>query len=472
MLNIDLFIVSYAKDAPWFARSLEVNRKNLTGFRNIILVTPNQDREVFAPIVAGVPNLRHVTTEDWPGHGYYWQQATKMLADTHTDADLIAHIDSDVFVKAPTDMRDYFVDNKPSILWQWYTDAGNAVVWKAPTERAYGGVVDAEYMCGFPLIYHRSVYAQARKHLEGAHKIPWEDYVRKMAVYPHQPAFSEFNYLGAVAKRYEVSLGSAYHWVDRNRQEWPKGFQNTRQFWSHAPLKDCLPEIEQMLDGRREHQLEVTNRGIWILSNDTHISEWVKQAQRLDFDTPTLEKHLKFIKPGDTVVDAGANIGDNTIAYARATAGVATGQVIAFEPNPLAFECLRRNMTGHSHVQCEQLGLSDEHSSGELAIGPNAGAAYLTPGESIKLAPLDQWNLPRLAFMKVDIEGMEVRALEGAKETIKRCKPVMYIEVNRGALVRAGTSPEELIQWLHDNNYRIEGHIADSPQHDIYAFPK
>jgi FkbM family methyltransferase len=468
-MTIDILVVSFSRDAEWFRRSLEVNRKNLTGFRNIVLVTPHQDHDLFQAIVAGLPNVVHVTTEDWPGQGYYWQQAQKMSADTFSDADVIAHIDSDVFVKAPTDMRDYFADNKPSILWQWYTDAGNAVVWKAPTERAYGTVVHEEFMCGFPQIYHRSVYAQARKHLEEAHKMPWQDYIRKMAAHPQQPAFSEFNFLGAVAKRYE---GALYNWVDRNRDEWPKGFANTRQFWSHAPLDDCLPEIDQMLDGRREHQLEVTNRGIWILSNDTHISKWVQQAQRLDFDTPTLEKHLKFIKPGDTVVDAGANIGDNTIAYARATAGVATGYVLAFEPNPLAFECLRRNMAGHSHVQCERLGLSDEHSSGELAIGPNAGAAYLTPGESIKVAPLDQWNLPRLAFMKIDVEGYEPRVLRGAVETIRRCHPVMYIEINPGALERAGFTAETVRSWLIEEGYRIEGWVDGSPQFDIYAYPE
>jgi FkbM family methyltransferase len=465
---IDVMVVSYATDAPWFRRSLEVNRKNLTGFRNVVLVTPHQDRDAFQVIVAGLPNVVHHTTEDWPGHGYFWQQAQKMSADTFTDADVIAHIDSDVFVKAPTDMRDYFVDNKPSILWQWYTDAGNAVVWKAPTERAYGAVVDAEFMCGFPLIYRRSVYAQARKHLEETHKMPWQQYVRKMATHPQQPAFSEFNFLGAVAKRCD---GTAYNWVDRNRQEWPKGFQNTRQFWSHAPLKDCIPEIDQMLDGRRDHQLEVTNRGIWILSNDTHISKWVQEAQRLDFDTPNLERQCKHIKPGDTVVDVGGCIGDNTIAYARATAGAETGQVLAFEPNPKAFECLRRNMTGHSHVQCHNLGLSDEFNRMDLAVDQNAGASHLKSGTTIEVAPLDQWNLPRLAFMKIDAEGMELRVLKGAAETIARCRPVMFIEINPGALGRQGTTAEEVRAWLVAHGYRIEGWVDGSPQFDIYALP-
>jgi N12 class adenine-specific DNA methylase len=59
-MNIDLFIVSFSRDSDWFRRSLEVNRKNLTGFRQIVLMTPHQDRELFQSIVAGVPNLKHV----------------------------------------------------------------------------------------------------------------------------------------------------------------------------------------------------------------------------------------------------------------------------------------------------------------------------------------------------------------------------------------------------------------------------
>ena len=435
----------------------------------MIAVVPDRDLHLFAPITAERKNLTIIGIPDWSGAGYFWQQWVKINADTYTDAAIICHLDSDVFVKAATHVRDYFHDNKPAWLWSYYTDAIGNVPWQAPTKRAFGADAPREFMQGFPFLIHRSSYPLFRKHIELVHGVTTEAYIRDSAT-RGPTAFSEFNLMGCVAY---AQQNDSYHWVDRNRDEWPKGFQNTRQFWSHAPLKDCLPEIEQMLDGRRDHQLEVTNRGIWVIANDTHISEWVKQAQRLDFDTPTLEKHLKFIKPGDTVVDCGANIGDNTIAYARATAGVSTGQVIAFEPNPLAFECLRRNMAGHSHVQCENVGLGDVYSNVSIVIGPNAGAAHLEGGTgSIPVRLLDSWNLPRLAFLKIDIEGYELRMLKGAEATINRCRPVMYIEINAGALARAGTSPEEVRSWLVAHGYRIEGWQEGHPQYDIFAIPQ
>jgi len=132
-------------------------------------------------------------------------------------------------------------------------------------------------------------------------------------------------------------------------------------------------------------------------------------------------------------------------------------------------------MTGHSHVQCERLGLSDKHDRTDLVIGPNAGAAHLQDSSehgAIETAPLDQWKLPRLAFMKVDVEGFELRLLKGAEETINRCRPVMYIEINRGALERAGTSPEEVKAWLVAHNYRIEGWLEGSPQFDVTCLPQ
>ena len=49
---------------------------------------------------------------------------------------------------------------------------------------------------------------------------------------------------------------------------------------------------------------------------------------------------------------------------------------------------------------------------------------------TVRLVALDTLDLQRVDFMKVDIEGMEEKALRGAAETIKRCRPVLYVENN------------------------------------------
>lgn len=464
--TIDVLIVSFSRDAEWFRSSVAVLEKNLTGYRQIIAVAPIQDKHLFDPIAAERKAVKMEYIEDWPGAGYYWQQNVKLHADIYSDADIICHVDSDVFIKEHADVSEFFSGGKPAWLWAYYTDL-DGFPWKAPTEKSTGLRCPQEFMQGFPFFVHRSTYQLCRNHIQITHGRTCEQYVRECAPLGGT-AFSEFNTMGRLAWEFQKDL---YQWVDRNREEWPKGYHKSRQFWSHAPLHDCLPEINQMITGEVSGQLEITRKGFWVISNDTHISKWAREADRLDFDTVTLARHCKHIKPGDTVVDVGACIGDNTIAYARATAGKDTGQVLAFEPNPTAFAALKRNMAPFSHVQCYNMGLSNAHKQMTIALDPNAGASHLKDGVGIQISTLDTWKLPRLAFMKIDAEGMELQILKGAIKTIERCKPVMYIEINRGALVRAGTSPEEVRTWLEHRGYVIQNWIIGSPQFDITCKP-
>ncbi len=80
---------------------------------------------------------------------------------------------------------------------------------------------------------------------------------------------------------------------------------------------------------------------IAVIEFDSHISSWVEEAGRLCHDSMVHESILPLIKEGDWVVDAGAYIGDHTIAYAEKVGS--RGRVIAFEINPPALECLKHN---------------------------------------------------------------------------------------------------------------------------------
>ncbi len=164
---------------------------------------------------------------------------------------------------------------------------------------------------------------------------------------------------------------------------------------------------------------------IATIEGDTHISKWAIEAGRLDHDQNTLPLLAPYIPKGGTVVDAGAFIGDHTVFYADRVGPA--GQVLAFEPNFAAFECLHHNVQWMP-VTCHHAGLSDATSTAAIATDINAGASHLTDGKGCALLALDSLNLQRLDFFKLDVEGFEVRALRGAKDTIHRCRPVMLIE--------------------------------------------
>lgn len=197
---------------------------------------------------------------------------------------------------------------------------------------------------------------------------------------------------------------------------------------------------------------KILHFGVMVIEGDTHISNWVEQHGKLRIAEEYLAPFQKYVPVGGTVVDAGAMIGDHTATYADWVGE--EGRVIAFEPNPEAFGCLSHNVQSMSSVELNRAGLSDTPSWVAMCISENSGASHLVDCEGpVRVVDLDHFNLTRLDFMKMDIEGFETRALRGARETIARLKPVLLIEVNEGALIRAGSSREELLKTIQDYGY-------------------
>lgn len=215
--------------------------------------------------------------------------------------------------------------------------------------------------------------------------------------------------------------------------------------------------------------MKILSNGIAVLDGDSHISRWVEEERRLDHDQNALPIILEYIKDGDVVVDAGAFIGDHTIAYTKAVGR--TGRVMAFEPNPAAYECLVHNCP---EAMAFNLGLSDRSEELKMAIDVNAGASYVGDGgQSINVVALDSMPFQRLNFIKMDVEGMELRALLGAKKTIEAHRPIMWIEINVGALKRQGVVPSQIFEVLHGIGYEFEPYPDEGGmQYDILCIAK
>jgi FkbM family methyltransferase len=217
--------------------------------------------------------------------------------------------------------------------------------------------------------------------------------------------------------------------------------------------------------------MKILDNGIAIIDGDTHISKWVQQSGRLDHDQNTLPLLSKHIPHGGTVVDVGAFIGDHTLHYARCV-GV-TGSVVALEPNPYAFACLKHNMVDHRQVTCLNVGASDSEHRAGLVADANAGATHAREGTSAAMVSIDKLYLAACHFMKFDCEGYEVRALHGAFQTLRMYHPVLLIEVNEGALSRQGVKPSDIFDILDDLGYVSvnihKGQPMAGPQYDILA---
>jgi len=215
--------------------------------------------------------------------------------------------------------------------------------------------------------------------------------------------------------------------------------------------------------------MKILPSGIAVIEGDTHISKWVEESGRLDHDQYALPIILGHINEGDHVVDSGAFIGDHTAAYLKAVG--AEGKVIAIEPNPQAHECLVHNCPDAISLN---IALGDKEESIQFNQSSNAGASHLSQESgSIKVVTLDSLNLPRLDFLKLDVEGYELKALYGAKSTILCHMPILWVEINSWALSRQGCRPADVLRWVIDAGYDVEPFPDEGGnQYDILCLPK
>jgi FkbM family methyltransferase len=162
--------------------------------------------------------------------------------------------------------------------------------------------------------------------------------------------------------------------------------------------------------------------------------------------TGTYEKGLlniisQILKPGDVVVDAGANIGLISI-FSGILVGP-SGLVLAFEPHPETVHILNKNIQINqlTHVKVFPQGLGSKRSKAKIYsnLHINRGAASLVdfqegaPSFDVEVSVLDEvlasQEVKKVKLLKVDVEGFEMEVLKGSKELLSRSDgPILVVE--------------------------------------------
>lgn len=150
---------------------------------------------------------------------------------------------------------------------------------------------------------------------------------------------------------------------------------------------------------------------------------------------------------GGLCLDIGANFG--VMTQALEYSGF---ECISFEPQPYVYNILKKNVKNN----CLNVGLGDTPGTfkmmkifdGERA---NYGGNGIIPTSlnyptiDIEVITIDSLNLCNVGFMKIDVEGFEEKVLRGAADTIRFCKPTLYIEDDR---IDKRVSLREYIKYL------------------------
>ena len=220
----------------------------------------------------------------------------------------------------------------------------------------------------------------------------------------------------------------------------------------------------------------IVNRNDWMESNGDRFGvgwELMETGRYMQVELDNLTLFLGSCKPNPVLLDIGANIGVHSLLLSSLAGG--QGIVHAFEAQRIVYQMLLGNLAINSieNVYTRQVAIGA--ASGTLRLPPvdysrnwNFGGMALidegpdpqfVPGsaersaadrkEDIEVITLDSLALPRVDFLKIDVEGMERDVLVGGRITLERDRPLMQVEWlgrDRGAL------PAYL---LDDLGYRI-----------------
>lgn len=181
-----------------------------------------------------------------------------------------------------------------------------------------------------------------------------------------------------------------------------------------------------------------------------------------DFDPAVFEPFRAVLRPGDVFLDVGANVGFYSLLALDQVGD--TGAVHAFEIDERPLRCLRKTIR---HGRIANLDLHEQ------AVGAAAGRVFLQretdcgnshvettgAGNGVTMTTLDHWLVEhpavRVRAMKIDIEGGEFAALQGARRLLDIQKPLVVCEVFENYQDRTGRDPAELTALLQSHGYVV-----------------
>jgi len=230
--------------------------------------------------------------------------------------------------------------------------------------------------------------------------------------------------------------------------------------------------------------VEVQGSKMWVDPKGAHsgiLRTLEAYAKNLVHEKSTTKLFKKIIKEGDVVVDVGANIGYFTLLAARLVGP--KGKVFSFEPEPLNFRYLTKNieLNNYSQVFAYQMAVSNkngktklylcDYDSGHHTINKYEGVKAYSRGRptrkhsvEIETVVLDDFlkeKTNHIDVVKIDVEGAELLVIKGMEEILKKNRNIkILLEFFPLLLRKMESSPEELIKMLsqkYDFNIFIVG---------------
>jgi len=228
------------------------------------------------------------------------------------------------------------------------------------------------------------------------------------------------------------------------------------------------------IGGFKRNWLWAGTKPFWTLGKLHNYLLWVDISQWSDRSTfflgrwyalPVQLALKEILRPGDEVVDIGANQGMMSLISSRLVGD--SGKVTAFEPNPEPRAHFYKNIEKNNirNIVIYSFALGDKESTLELFVpyinsgGATFGKPLYRPENGYKVqcqVKIGDEILMHLrpVLIKIDVEGFEESVLRGLGKTIERCKPIFVVEMIQELSKRCGSSIEKICGFFEERDYR------------------
>jgi FkbM family methyltransferase len=183
-----------------------------------------------------------------------------------------------------------------------------------------------------------------------------------------------------------------------------------------------------------------------------------------DYELLLSKGYRRFVQPGQVVFDVGAHAGLHLAQFIDLIGP--SGRAVAFEPIPALAHALASKYRSRSNVEIRNMALADKPGrSGFFVLHKALGMSgfkqrigsddHGTKKIKVDIDTLDRQadGLDRLDYIKIDIEGAEISCLRGARETVKRYRPLISVEYGMPTYSLFGNTSMTLFEWGREHGY-------------------
>jgi FkbM family methyltransferase len=197
--------------------------------------------------------------------------------------------------------------------------------------------------------------------------------------------------------------------------------------------------------------------GIYLPDAEAHMTTYLQQSGGV-YQSKQLNRALQFVTNWKTAVDIGAHVGMwSKILVTK------FDRVVAFEPMAPLRACLEKNVISPK-IQVIPIALGNRHGAVSFDYDESHTGATHVKAQSTGMIPLgmlDDFQLKDVGFIKIDTEGFELPVLEGAKQTIIDCKPIIIVEDKLHGVKHYGQKPYAIIEFLESIGAQVMDRIID-----------